>query len=505
MYYFKRLTWLAYFLLFTFQFTSYSAIAGHQTIASSVVNTQGSIQSTAEEIPFIDPDIHSDSSHYTQYYHGFIVGGLTLLALVMLVIFANSRNKSALFLFGYFMSRALLLLIILQESTLYLFFNAGEFRATCLVLLPVIALIFMVYFILDVFKIKNKYSLFYQRIKHFSWASICVTLFSLFFGVQVSLVVSLSIQCLIYLFLIALGIMLIKERQPLAILLITTLVIETFALAMNITKLPLSHLIYLDHDIVLIGLFFWPNALLVLFLASKYLFLQLQSQTELQEQALASAISAKKANDELLALHQDNQEELEAHVQERTLELHIALQELESSNRELELKNTQDDLTGLYNRRFYDQKIMAEYRRSKRNLTPLSLVLIDIDHFKVVNDTYGHLAGDQCLAWLGKAIKARLKRTADLGCRYGGEEFCLILPDTDSAGAVALAENLRADVSNEPCVYHDLSIKLTISSGVATYLQQGDIMPEQLFEGADKALYKAKGNGRNQTQVHQFP
>ena len=105
------------------------------------------------------------------------------------------------------------------------------------------------------------------------------------------------------------------------------------------------------------------------------------------------------------------------------------MQELEDANRELEAKNTFDDLTGLYNRRFYDQKILAEHRRSRRNLTPLSIVVIDIDHFKHVNDNYGHLAGDHCLAALAEQIKKVLRRSTDIGCRYGGEEFCLILPE----------------------------------------------------------------------------
>lgn len=206
----------------------------------------------------------------------------------------------------------------------------------------------------------------------------------------------------------------------------------------------------------------------------------------------------------LLHEQQENQDLLEEKVQERTLELNIALQELEEVNQELEQKNTLDELTGLFNRRFYDQKIVAEYRRSKRNLTPLSLVLIDIDHFKVVNDTYGHLAGDQCLVWLSEQIKKSLKRSSDTAFRYGGEEFCLILPDTDNQGAIALAEVLRKCIAKQPCLYKDIEIPLTISNGVSTYIQQVDVQPEQLFVGADKALYQSKGAGRNQTQSYQF-
>lgn len=197
-------------------------------------------------------------------------------------------------------------------------------------------------------------------------------------------------------------------------------------------------------------------------------------------------------------------DELESKVQERTLELNIALQELEEANKELQEKNTLDELTGLYNRRFYDQKIQAEFRRSRRNLTPLSLVVIDIDHFKKVNDNYGHLAGDECLVAVSACIKKCLRRSADISCRYGGEEFCLILPETDSKGALVLADELRESIENCQISYNNIAIKLTISCGISTYLQQKNVKPEHLFAVADQALYKAKDNGRNQIIQQNF-
>jgi diguanylate cyclase (GGDEF)-like protein len=195
---------------------------------------------------------------------------------------------------------------------------------------------------------------------------------------------------------------------------------------------------------------------------------------------------------------------LESKVQERTLELKIALQELEDANKELQEKNTLDELTGLYNRRFYDQKIQAEFRRSRRNLTPLSLVVIDIDYFKKVNDNYGHLAGDECLVAVSACIKRCLRRSADISCRYGGEEFCLILPETDQKGALTLAEELRESIDACRISYNNMAITLTISCGISTYLQQKGVKAEHLFAVADQALYKAKNNGRNQIVQQDF-
>jgi diguanylate cyclase (GGDEF) domain len=219
-----------------------------------------------------------------------------------------------------------------------------------------------------------------------------------------------------------------------------------------------------------------------------------KSNAQIVEQAMS--ILAKE--------QQNSQDLLEERVQERTLELNIALQELESANEELERINVLDELTGLHNRRFYNQKIVAEYRRSRRNLSTLSLVLIDIDHFKAVNDNHGHLAGDHCLVWLAKHIQKSLKRSTDKAFRYGGEEFCLILPNTDAEGALLMAEQLRLLVCGQVFKFQDIEIPLTISCGISTYQQQVDIGPDQIFSGADKALYQAKHNGRNQTQQYIF-
>jgi len=258
---------------------------------------------------------------------------------------------------------------------------------------------------------------------------------------------------------------------------------------------------FLNNETFLQGVIFGFLFCLILFFILGYFYCRKliadkqQLINELNQVKAANALAKKE--------QQENQEELEDRVQERTLELNIALQELEETNKELEQKNTIDELTGLFNRRFYDQKIIAEYRRSKRNLTALSIVLIDIDHFKTVNDTHGHQAGDKCLSWLSEKIKQRIKRSSDMAFRYGGEEFCLILPDTDTEGAMALAEELREKIASEPCLFKDIEIPLTMSSGISTYQQQEDVMPEQLFAAADKALYHAKHNGRNQTQVCQ--
>lgn len=255
-------------------------------------------------------------------------------------------------------------------------------------------------------------------------------------------------------------------------------------------RLLLPNAYLLSVSILLLSAVYWRvNQNLFIFLA----------EYQNNNKALQDKIAQQKTTFETTL--QDSQDELESKVQERTLELHIALQELEDVNRELAKKTTLDDLTGLFNRRYYDQKILAEYRRSRRNLSALSLVVVDIDHFKKVNDTHGHIAGDQCLVAVAQQLKQALHRSSDIACRYGGEEFCLILPETEPAGAMAFAEELRHKISQLSVDYQGVMIPLTISCGVSCYQQQEGASPESLFAAADQALYQAKQQGRNQVQL----
>jgi len=178
---------------------------------------------------------------------------------------------------------------------------------------------------------------------------------------------------------------------------------------------------------------------------------------------------------------------------------------LDEANRELERLNAIDGLTGVANRRRFDEMLRHEWRRAARSAQPLSLLFIDVDAFKQFNDGYGHVAGDECLRDLARLLSSTLRRSPDLVARYGGEEFAVILPETDAAGAAAVADGLVAAV-REAAIPHEFSEVapiLTISVGVATARPQPghDADCEMLVEAADEALYKAKGAGRNRVVV----
>ena len=163
-----------------------------------------------------------------------------------------------------------------------------------------------------------------------------------------------------------------------------------------------------------------------------------------------------------------------------------------------------DDLTGIPNRRNFLERIRTEFNRSRRNKYPLSVIMIDIDHFKSYNDTYGHERGDECLKKVALAIQTTLKRPSDFCARYGGEEFIIVLPDTTQEGAMYIAEEVRTAVKNLE-IEHEKSLPtgiVSISLGVATADNNLSISCEDLIRQSDIALYLAKDKGRNRVEVY---
>jgi diguanylate cyclase (GGDEF)-like protein len=172
------------------------------------------------------------------------------------------------------------------------------------------------------------------------------------------------------------------------------------------------------------------------------------------------------------------------------------LRKIEEQRAELVRLATLDELTGLHNRRFFLRRLGEEAERAARYGSPLSLLLLDIDHFKRVNDTHGHVAGDEVLAALAAVIRATFRRT-DVAARYGGEEFCVLLPQTDRTGAEPVAERLRqAFAAKTIDVREGGQLNVTCSVGVAEFGPDGSDA-HTLLKSADARLYRAKAAGRN--------
>ena len=177
--------------------------------------------------------------------------------------------------------------------------------------------------------------------------------------------------------------------------------------------------------------------------------------------------------------------------------------DIHAAHRRLRQIATLDGLTCIPNRRYFDETLATEWKRCQRAGAPLSLVLIDVDFFKQFNDAYGHQAGDQCLKAIASALTESLFRVEDSVARYGGEEFAAILPGTDSRGAQAVAERMRASV-RELRIPHERGIDslASCSFGIASLRPDSERSAEQLLQAADHSLYEAKHGGRNRSELN---
>ena len=199
---------------------------------------------------------------------------------------------------------------------------------------------------------------------------------------------------------------------------------------------------------------------------------------------------------DLMALN----ENLETLVEKRTEDLTASHQQigmqkqaLEKANRELELMSKKDGLTQVWNRRYFDEVLHHEWKRTMRFKQRLSLLFLDIDNFKDYNDQHGHQAGDRRLQQVAQTLQKQMKRSVDLVARYGGEEFVVLLTETDDHGTASMAETLRASVE---------SLGVTVSIGVSSLVPSSQAVPEDLVLTADQAMYRAKRKGKNRVEHH---
>ena len=438
----------------------------------------------------------SEYTANTNLIMGLFFGLLLAMGLSNLFFFFTTRNLTFLFYTGYVLCLGLTLASLQGFGYKYLWPNQVWFQGQAVGFLASATLFFAVIFSGSLLEVRKHSPFFTKCFRALSLSFLALTVSALLLDYAISIKVFLVLLTITVILIMGVAIWFAMRRISIA----GYYALAWSALLISALSASLDNLSVVDISIpsqVLLVYGATIEALMLSFILAMSYSRQRDQMMQAKEQALEQERQAVSAKQALIELQQRAQDELEYKVQERTLELEIALRELSDANRELEKLNTIDPLTGIRNRRHFDKRLQAEGRRSRREQTPLALAMIDIDHFKQINDQYGHSVGDSCIRHVAQTLQSLLKRPSDDVCRYGGEEFAIILPNTETEGAAQLIESMRQQVADSPCIIDNESIPLTLSGGVASAIISHEDAGKELLNLADERLYTAKQAGRN--------
>ncbi|MFV0597936.1 diguanylate cyclase [Shewanella sp.] len=437
----------------------------------------------------------------TAIEHGFQLGVLAAIGIFSLFIALASGSFSYSYYSGYVLCMTLLVATINGYAFRFLWPNWPTLQQ---LMIPVLLPLVMAFALMFTEKI--------LQLKYYNRRMLLICRYSAVYILLVGLLVpfirygtALSIEIIsaatLSIVMMVLAVIQAINGQKLAKL-------YTIGWVSMLTGACLSSLLYLS----VIELNIKPQTPVMLGLTFEIIFMSLvlairynderKSKLRIQQEALKQAQKIRSAREEALKVEAETNERLEQMVQERTLELEITLRELHEVNQKLTEQSTIDSLTGVKNRSAFDKRLLAESRISRRQETPIALLMLDIDRFKSINDQFGHLAGDQALKVIATTLQQHLKRPTDLVSRFGGEEFAIILPNTTADGAIQVAESIRDAVTSIGLEWEGKPIPLTVSIGVSADVISNDQHSTELLEQADKALYQAKNSGRNQVKLY---
>ena len=365
------------------------------------------------------------------------------------------------------------------------------------------------YFIYEFFELKTQYPRIGNISKTLTTLFLFMTLVCAILPYYISILLAstMAIVCIIYVLFIS-SIMLKEKHVNARYFALAWLVFLSGAVLLTANKFALIPITLVSEYSLQFG-----AALEIMFLSLALADRMTNAQKEqvvAQENSLALALQVNTQSEQLFLVERENlrlekqhRQELENLVTERTEKLQSALCELEEANSKLHTLSTRDALTALYNRYYFNEHFNAEYKRAQRDETNISLIMIDIDHFKKINDTYGHPAGDQCLIEMARCLENSVGRDQDIVCRLGGEEFVVILPSTNEKGALQVAQSIRQNVESLNVQWQKFNIQFTASLGITSERPKiGDEKHQDfMINQADISLYRAKKLGRNRVCV----
>tara|TARA_R100000306_G_scaffold62537_1_gene72679 strand:- start:21465 stop:23297 length:1833 start_codon:yes stop_codon:yes gene_type:complete len=435
-----------------------------------------------------------ENDQYHVFWHGLYYGIVFVMVLYNLFLFARIRDRVYLYYVMYISSFSLVQMALSGFAYQLIWPGAVAWNSASIVVLGSTVVLFACVFVQRALKLRTSFPLLERFLGIIAILAALAAVLGLFapYSIMIRFTVVLIIVTCSSILLISYYVWLQSKRQYAALFALAWTMFLFGVLCLALNKFGLLPRTFVTEYAAQFG-----SALEIILLS----YALAERLHEANRQGFKAELKARTANEALLAEQQRHSLLLETTVAERTEALEHALQQVQSLNVELRELSTTDTLTGLRNRRHMDDILQREFLRASRNQSELSLILFDIDHFKSVNDSCGHLAGDQCLQALATAIVPLLRRPPDEICRYGGEEFLIILPETSCEGAIIVAEKIRQRVASLSITTEAGPLQLTISLGVSCFEAGQTPNASLLLRQADEALYRAKTGGRNQTQV----
>jgi diguanylate cyclase (GGDEF)-like protein len=430
---------------------------------------------------------------------GLLAGAMLIMLAYNLLLYSIVRDRIYLQYTCFVVSTLMLLFGLQGIGNRHFWTHSPQFAADSVVVGGLIATYSCARFTIAFLQLKERRHPLYAPYHGLGQFCLVIALVSLF--APASIMVPVMVLCALVggvLAMLILAIVWRSNERPVRIFAVgwTVLILGVMLLALN--KLGLLPVNFVTEQMVsmgiLIQLVVFSMALgdrinfekQQIITAQRITLETLAREQQAKIQALKDEERTRQAQEMTLRLRTQSNAELEREIEIRTRELTLATERLREISRI-------DPLTGLYNRREFNERLQTEHGPA------LSLVLLDIDHFKQINDNYGHAAGDECLRFFASLVREMLAGEAAIVCRYGGEEFALLLPGYTQAGACVLADRIRARLSSHPVDVGKGTIRLTLSAGIATLASDDGIVVDirTLVENADRALYEAKTAGRN--------
>ena len=426
------------------------------------------------------------SMESTSWLQGLFFGAVLILGVYHILIFSTSGDRGYLYFGGLAAAMALIQATIWGRAYEFFWPNSPEWNHVAIAALVNFSNFFGVLYVTKVANIQHTYPRIYIISICISVVAGFMAICSLFLPYRLMIFPTLSLSLIIFCIGSIILFLRMRDRYPPAFAVFFAAAMYTLGSAAYILgKLEILPNSTLLENALAFGL------LLQVMLFAFALSIRIGMERQLREEA---QIETAHAKDMLLETERQQNIHLDKVVRSRT-------KQLEEVNERLQKISATDALTGLYNRRYFDESLKREYARAARNKTPLSVMMIDLDHFKSINDNYGHVFGDEALRQTALRMQDVLKRPGDAAFRYGGEEYVILLPDTNTSAARIIAKQIWSAMRSSQIFHDDQSETITVSIGIATVVPSPNGDPNKLLREADHKLYRAKEEGRDRICV----